>query len=48
MKQSDARHEIGAPDLGLGAVLYSVLGGPIAWTLHLFTSYFLIAVACST
>jgi len=48
MKQSDTRHEIGAADLGLGAVLYGVLGGPIAWTLHLFVSYFIIAFACST
>ncbi|MDQ3951153.1 MAG: hypothetical protein M3282_12535 [Gemmatimonadota bacterium] len=48
MKQSDAQHEIGGIDLGLGALLYGVLGGPIAWTLHLFVSYFLVALACTT
>lgn len=48
MKQSDTRSEVGGVDLGLGSVLYAVLGGPLAWTLHLFASYFLVTLGCTS
>lgn len=39
----DREHRIPLPLL-----LYAVLGAPIAWSLHLLTSYFLVALACTT
>lgn len=48
MKQGTAATEAGARDLGLMDVLTVTLGGPIAWSLHLFVCYFLVSVQCST
>lgn len=47
MKQGDAREVNGSPELGFAAVFYSVLGAPIAWTLHLFISYVLVTIGCN-
>lgn len=47
MKQGNTREELGSPELGFAAVFYSVLGAPIAWTLHLFISYVLVTVGCN-
>lgn len=48
MKQGSARGEFGASDMGILAVLTSVVGGPVAWSLHLFISYFLVTIGCTT
>lgn len=48
MKQGSVAAETGARDLGLLDVLTVTLGGPIAWSLHLFVCYFLVSVECST
>ena len=36
-------HEIPFPTLG-----FAVLGGPVAWVVHLNASYFLVALGCAT
>lgn len=48
MQPSDTRREVGGLDFGVRDVLTGVLGAPIAWTLHLFVSYFLVTVTCAT
>ena len=37
-----------ARELGIAAVLTSVVGAPIAWALHLFASYVLLTIGCRT
>jgi|SRR5690606_30086028 hypothetical protein len=36
------------PPLGWGRLFIAVFGGPIAWSLHLLASYFLVALFCAT
>ena len=37
-----------ARELGLAAIFTSVLGAPVAWTLHLFASYLILTIGCRT
>ncbi|HEY8470225.1 MAG TPA: hypothetical protein VIL18_11310 [Longimicrobiales bacterium] len=36
------------PPFGWGRLFVAVFGGPIAWSLHLLVSYFLVALFCNT
>jgi hypothetical protein len=45
MAHGDGR--AGGREIGTASLLFSLLGGPAAWTLHLFVSYFVVAVGCA-
>ncbi len=40
--------ELMTPRVPMHVKVLALLGGPLAWTLHLFASYFVVAVACAT
>ena len=46
MIQGETEHPAGVPVPGTGSILFAVVGGALAWTLHFLGSYALVAVGC--
>ena len=46
MTQGQTEHPPGVPVPGTGWLLFAILGGALAWTIHFLGSYALVAVGC--
>jgi hypothetical protein len=46
MTQGESEQAVGSAGASLGRILFAVLGGAIAWSLHFLGSYALVAIGC--
>lgn len=46
MSQGETEQAVGAASASTGRLLFAVLGGAVAWSLHLLGSYAIVSVGC--
>lgn len=46
MTQGETRHQLGTETAPTGRLLFALLGGAAAWSLHFLGSYALLAIGC--
>ena len=46
MSQGETRHQLGVPTATTGRLLFALLGGAAAWSLHFLASYAVAAIGC--